>query len=182
MFTQILSSISLAVVVSGIKLIFTVSWKFLTLLCIPAAITTIVPPCSQGQWDDPSYTPTNGTYTDTSNITSTVYIVYQKAGATEDASPNQPVADTAVTAVDGIVTEAGTNSATRRSFLKRSEGFAKRSPSDFELVFYGTGTGLNDRDASVEGTAYLTYSLVSNATYNVDDCLAECDQVETCGE
>lgn len=149
-----------------------------------AAVTTIVPPFSQGQWNAPSNALTlNGTYTDTSTIASTVNVVDQKTSTTGDIPPNQPVADTAVTAVDGQVTAAGTNStASRRSFVTRSEGFAKRSPSDYELVFSGTGTTPNDRDASIEGTAYLTYTLVSNATYDVDDCLAQCDRVETCGK
>ena len=126
----------------------------------------------------------DGTYTDTSTILSTAKLVDQKTTTTGDTPPNQPVANTAVTAVDGKIIAAGTDStATRRTFLKRhSEGFAKRSPSDYELVFSGTGTGPNDRDASIQGTAYLTYSLVSNATYNVNDCLALCDQVESCGK
>jgi len=153
-------------------------------VCILAAVTTIVPPCSKGKWNDPSNALTlDGTYTDTSTITSTAKTVEQKTGATGDVPPNQPVAETIVTAVDGEVTEAGTNSTkTPRSFLTRSEGFSKRSSNDYNLVFSGTGTGLNDRDASVEGTAYLTYSLVSNATYNVNACLAKCDQVEICGK
>ncbi|KAF8805644.1 hypothetical protein BYT27DRAFT_7258024 [Phlegmacium glaucopus] len=163
MFIRLLSSISLAVAVS-------------------AAVTNIVPPCSKGQWNDPSNALTlDGTFTDATTITSTANTVDQKAGATDDTPPNQPVADTVVTAVDGEVTDAGTNStATPRSLLTRSEGYLKRSPSDYELVFSGTGTGPSDRDAAIEGTAYLTYSLVSNATYDVDDCLAKCDQVEIC--
>ncbi|TFK22704.1 hypothetical protein FA15DRAFT_747670 [Coprinopsis marcescibilis] len=31
-------------------------------------------------------------------------------------------------------------------------------------VFAGTGTGASDRDASVQGTAYLTFTLVPNST------------------
>lgn len=104
----------------------------------------------------------------------------QKTNTTGDAPPDQPIADTVITAIDGQITGAGTD--TRRSFLEHSEGFVKRSPSDYELVFSGTGTDPEDRDASIEGTAYLTYTLVSNATYGVDECLAKCDQVEICGK
>lgn len=118
--------------------------------------------------------------TDTENIVSTVYNVDQKSGADVDTPPNQPVADTALTAVDGSLTTAGSggDGSSRRSFSERST----RRSSDYELVFPGTGTGPNDRDASIEGTAYLTYSLVSNATYDVDDCFYKCDQVDTCGK
>ena len=142
-------------------------------------MTTIVPPASQGQWDAPSSN-TNGTVTDTENIVSTVYNVDQKSGAGVDTPPNQPVADTTLTAVDGSLTTAGSDgdSPSRRSFSEQ----LRRQPSDYELVFSGTGTGPNDRDASIEGTAYLTYSLVSNATYNVNDCLKRCDQVNSCGK
>ena len=142
-------------------------------------MTTIVPPASQGQWDAPSSN-TNGTVTDTENIVSTVYNVDQKSGADAYTPPNQPVASTALTAVDGSLTTAGSDgdSPSRRSFFERS---TRRSPN-YELVFSGTGTGPNDRDAAIEGTAYLTYSLVSNATYNVNDCLDKCDEVESCGK
>ena len=40
------------------------------------------------------------------------------------------------------------------------------------------GRGFDNRDAVIEGTAHLTYSLVSNATYDVDNCLNNCDQVD----
>jgi len=63
--------------------------------------------------------------------------------------------------------------------LRRSLLFS-RDPSDYEEVFTGSGTGPNDRDASIEGTAYLTFGLVDNSTYNVDACLAFCDSVDQC--
>ncbi|KXN92682.1 hypothetical protein AN958_00352 [Leucoagaricus sp. SymC.cos] len=40
--------------------------------------------------------------------------------------------------------------------------------------------GPTDRDGSIEGTAYLTYTVVSNLTYSVDDCLRFCDRVDGC--
>ncbi|KIJ33759.1 hypothetical protein M422DRAFT_182877 [Sphaerobolus stellatus SS14] len=35
-------------------------------------------------------------------------------------------------------------------------------------------------DASIEGTAYLTYTVVPNSTYNVDACLSFCNTVPGC--
>jgi hypothetical protein len=118
--------------------------------------------------------------TDTESIVSTVYNVDQKSGADANTLPNQPVTKTTLTAVDGSITTAGSgsDSPSRRSF---SERLTRRS-SSYELVFSGTGTGPNDRDAAIEGTAYLTYILVSNSTYNVNDCLKKCDQVGGCGK
>jgi hypothetical protein len=142
-----------------------------------------VPPFSQGSWDPSNTLTLAGTDTDTSSIVSTANVVDQKSGATNDVPPDQPVAATVVTAVNGTVTAAGTNStASRRSFLAPSQGFSKRDPGDYTLVFPGTGTDPSDRDAAIQGTAYLTYTLVPNATYDVTDCLANCDAVETCGK
>jgi hypothetical protein len=144
-----------------------------------AATTKIVPPGSKGVWNDPGNTlDLSGTTTDTDTIVSTAKIVDQKGGATGD--PDQPIPSTAVTAVDGQLTPDGTSGSTSTS-RRRSTGISRRAPSDYELVFSGTGTGPNDRDASIEGTAYLTFTLVDNSTYNVDACLAFCDSVQYCG-
>ena len=127
--------------------------------------------------------------TDTNSIVTTANNVDQKSGAAVNTPPNQPVPNTTLTAVDGSLTTAGSgggdsdssssSTSRRRSFSKHS---TKRSPPDYEIVFLGTGTDPHDRDAAIEGTAYLTYTLVSNATYDVDDCLDKCDQIETCGK
>jgi hypothetical protein len=52
------------------------------------------------------------------------------------------------------------------------------------MVFSGTGDSPADRDASIEGTAYLTHTLVGNATYDggLEQCLVWCDGIEGCGE
>jgi len=143
-----------------------------------AVVTNIVPPASKGVWNDPANAlDLTGTDTDTDIIVSTANIVDQKAGATGD--PNQPIPETVITAVDGQLTAAGTSNDT--SSRRRSTGYSRRSASDYELVFSGTGTGPNDRDGSIQGTAYLTFTLVPNSTYNVDACLAFCDSVELCG-
>ncbi|TFK32624.1 hypothetical protein BDQ12DRAFT_771726, partial [Crucibulum laeve] len=151
------------------------------ILTLPiAAVTQVVPPALKGAVNAVSnQLDLDGTGTDATTIASTVDAVDQKVSVPIDAPPNQPVAETVVTAVDGQLTSAGT-AATRRSFEFTSEHFTKRSASDYDLVFSGTGTGPNDRDGSIQGTAYLTYTVVSNSTYNVDDCLAFCDRVDQC--
>lgn len=139
-----------------------------------------MPPASKGTWYNPAAAvDLSGTTTDSDSIANTAAIVDQKSGATGD--PDQPIPDTAVTAVDGQLTAAGSSdsSSTRRSFT--GNPIVSRSPSDYETVFTGSGTGPSDRDASIEGTAYLTFTLVNNATYNINDCLAFCDGVEQCG-
>ncbi|KAE9398947.1 hypothetical protein BT96DRAFT_976123 [Gymnopus androsaceus JB14] len=120
----------------------------------------------------------NGTTTDTSNIVSTVQQVDQKAGAAPDAPPAQPAVNTTITAVDGDLVNqtVPTNTTSSRRGLYE---IARRN-DNYEQVFSGTGTGPDDRDAAIEGTAYLTYTVVSNATYDVDDCLDYCDSVEGC--
>lgn len=120
-----------------------------------------------------------GTETDTETIVSTVQIVNQKSGASNDALPNQPPPPTTVTAVDGELSAAAD---TIQNPTRRSLDLSGRSIDDYEVVFEGTGTGLNDRDGSIEGTAYLTYTVVSNLTYDVSDCLSFCDRVEGCGK
>ncbi|KJA22232.1 hypothetical protein HYPSUDRAFT_41120 [Hypholoma sublateritium FD-334 SS-4] len=161
-FTKFLSAVSLAVAAS-------------------ALVTNIVPPASQGAWNDPSdaLIPDNTATTDTDSIVSTASIVDQKSGAAGDTDPNQPVPPVTVTAVDGDLTNttiANLTSTRRRS----ARSLSRRDPSDYELVFSGSGTGPTDRDASIEGTAYLTFTLVPNSTYNVDACLAFCDSVTDC--
>jgi len=160
-FSRLITSVSLAVAAS-------------------AAVTNIVPPALKGAWFDPTKNIDLGsTVTDSDTIANTATIVDQKTGATGE--PDQPIPETAVTAVDGTITAAGslnTNSTSSRRSL--SSGFARRSPSNYDTVFTGTGTGPTDRDGSIEGTAYLTFTTVNNATYNINDCLAFCDGIEQC--
>lgn len=139
-----------------------------------------MPPASKGTWYNPATAlDLTGTGTDTDSIVNTALAVNQTAGAAGATDPNQPIPPTQVTAVDGTLTAAGSvdgnTTSSRRSLL------FSRDPSDYEEVFTGSGTGPNDRDASIEGTAYLTFGLVDNSTYNVDACLAFCDSVDQCG-
>ena len=160
----------------------------LSLSIARAAVVAPVPPALQGK---PASTANqldlSGTTTDSSNIASTANVVNQKAGATTDAPPGQAPNATVVTAQDGQLTGAGSlrRRAIPGSFNKRNfddqDSLAKRH-SGYTEVFTGTGTNPSDRDAAVEGTAYLTYTLVPNSTYNVDACLSFCDSVDTCGK
>ncbi|KAF7760329.1 hypothetical protein Agabi119p4_11005 [Agaricus bisporus var. burnettii] len=112
--------------------------------------------------------------TDVDRIISTARIVDQKAGATGDAPPGQAPPPTTVTAVDGkLIQDFVPLSPTRRSLFPRLL-------DGYDVVFQGTGMGPTDRDASIEGTAYLTYTVVPNNTYSVDDCLRFCDRVTGC--
>ncbi|KIJ30951.1 hypothetical protein M422DRAFT_267472, partial [Sphaerobolus stellatus SS14] len=139
-----------------------------------AVVNVVVPPALGGLFTTGNALNLTNTQTDTATIVLTANIVDQKSGPPDDVPPNEPVPDTAVIAVDGKVTVSGTPS--RRSLPRRT--MQKRSPSDYKLLFNGTGTGPNDRDASIDGTAYLTYTVVPNSTYSVDACLDFCDGVD----
>ncbi|KAF8054343.1 hypothetical protein FPV67DRAFT_1131368 [Lyophyllum atratum] len=154
----------------------------LTLLAITANAATsgIVPPAQRGIPNTPQEVDVNGTTTDTQNIAVTVPLVDQKAGATDDAPPNQPVPDTLVTALDGQVVDSGTTVSLLSAKARPTVDLSRRTVAGYEQVFAGTGTRLTDRDGSIEGTAYLTYTVVSNATYDVDACLNFCSRVNGC--
>lgn len=119
----------------------------------------------------------NDSVTDTQSIVSTALNINQKSTAT--GLPDQAVNSTTVTAVDGAILTSPIPSTSSRRELSPP---TRRSAANYELVFNGTGVAPNDRDASIEGTAYLTFTTVNNATYNVADCLAFCDSVTTCGK
>jgi len=122
--------------------------------------------------------------TDLSSIFATIGSVEQKATTPPDAVPNQSPPETVVSAIDGELTGVDVVNATTTDLpAKRSLDIAKRvTRADFSTIFSGSGTGPNDRDCAVEGTAYLTYKLVSNATYSVGDCLDFCASTDTCGK
>lgn len=132
-----------------------------------------------------------------------VTTVDQKSGVLVDELPNQPVVETVVVAKDGRLTgkrgarkkRVRGSKGTKFVAAREEEGlvgrmssgggkrrFGKRGVDDYRLVFSGTGTARTDRDASIQGTAYLTHTLVSNATYNVEACLDFCSRVQGCGE
>ncbi|KAK2464922.1 hypothetical protein APHAL10511_002998 [Amanita phalloides] len=150
----------------------------------------IVPPASRGDpvWVANTLDPNDG-MTDAASITSTVAVVQQKGGAGNTTPPDKPVSDTVVTAVDGRLTLLGNmtqSPAHKRGEWgimlaeKRSDNRSVPVRAGYTQIFAGTGTGPSDRDAAIQGTAYLTYTLVPNSTYNVDACLDYCDRTERC--
>ncbi|KAF5365183.1 hypothetical protein D9758_005340 [Tetrapyrgos nigripes] len=134
----------------------------------------IVPPASQGVPDlNTQPVDLNGATTDITGIVSTASLVDQKSGPSLREPPNLPSPETAITAIDNTLVKTTVTSVTntRRSLVKRS-------PSDYVQVFEGKQKA--SRDGSIEGTGYLTYTLVDNSTYNVDQCLDFCDHTKDC--
>ncbi|KAJ7589536.1 hypothetical protein C8J56DRAFT_1076194 [Mycena floridula] len=108
------------------------------------------------------------------SIVKTASIIDQKDGATGSTVPPE-IPPVTVTAVDSTRRELS-----RHTIPGRFANVVKRARSDYTTVFTGTGTGLDDRDGLIEGTAYLTFTLVDNSTYNIDACLAQCDSIPQC--
>ena len=122
----------------------------------------------------------NGTETDTQIIDSTVLSVNQKGGANDNSPPNRPVTETTVTAVDGQVLTNQTTVSSAPSTLgsfQNTSTVTKRQDSGYE-VFTGSVSG---PDGSIEGTAYLTYTVLPNSTYDINGRLSFCDSVDQCG-
>jgi hypothetical protein len=169
------------------------------------AATAIVPPGHQGV---PHQTPTDVDHPKPDNaaiVETALGQVDQKIAPPVDAPPNAAVAPTLVTAVDGTVTnstiaetvtnstgaDASSASTRRRRHHQKARAFgsharnraivgvAKREAGKFEKVF--DGLPADQHDASIQGTAYLTYTVVNNATYNVQGCLDWCSTVKGCG-
>jgi hypothetical protein len=148
------------------------------------AADTIPLPINKGVPSGPNESPDfSNTKTDSSQILDTAKAVDQKSGPAADEAPDQPVANTTITALDGTLVDnipvnSTTTTARRRDIPGRFARAAKRN-SDYEQVFAGNGTGT---DASIQGSAYLTYTLIQPGdTYNVDACLSFCDSVQGCG-
>ncbi|TFK64471.1 hypothetical protein BDN72DRAFT_774517 [Pluteus cervinus] len=130
--------------------------------------------------------------TDSDTIAATAQQVDQKAGPTDGAPPSDDVPPTVVTAVDGDVTKAGESGDalldvlhdpnsnadldTGSSLSKRDFSLKKRAT--YQQVFSGSGTGPSDRDASIQGTAYLTFTRLDS--YDEGACKAFCDGINAC--
>ncbi|KAF8632774.1 hypothetical protein AX17_004761 [Amanita inopinata Kibby_2008] len=161
--------------------------RLLTVACFATAVAgsalRIIPPAHQGK-SVSNKDQTRHPETDTNKIVSTVHIVHQKGGADSNAHPNQAPLRTSVTAVDGRVEHQAVprDDKEHSGHRKREDGIniEKRILPGYTQVFAGTGTGPDDRDAAIEGTAYLTYTVVPNSTYNVDACLEFCNRVPGC--
>ncbi|KAE9403666.1 hypothetical protein BT96DRAFT_964469 [Gymnopus androsaceus JB14] len=160
--------------------------RFLALstLAVSIAQCDVIAPAYQGiPADDSNSSNFNGTTTDSASITDTANQVANinetYTGATANTPPNAPAANTTITAVDGNLVNGTVPTSTTRRSLAQTQ-LSRRNDSNYELAFWGTGTDPEDRDASIMGTAYLTYTVVDNSTYNIDDCLAFCDSVPGC--
>ncbi|KAF8650694.1 hypothetical protein AX16_005068 [Volvariella volvacea WC 439] len=151
---------------------------------------TVLTPAQKAQQDsDPQPLNLDGTGTDIDTIMSTIPLVNQKTGANDNAPPSSDVPPTVITAIDGNVTVAGTSGDallavlhgdTTDPTITTGSTLQRRDVADYTEIFGGTGRGTADRDASIQGTAYLTYTVVSNDTYNIDACLGFCDSVKGC--
>ncbi|THV02255.1 hypothetical protein K435DRAFT_792764 [Dendrothele bispora CBS 962.96] len=139
----------------------------------------------------------DGVMTDMDSILAAASTVDQKSGPAADDPPQLPPPTTSVTILDGTPINSTVDAVAadgvtlnRRSRARRSHrGLLKhrrelaRRDSDFspdpryEQVFGDNG---DDHDGSIQGTAYLTYTVVDNSTYNVLDCLQFCDRVKDC--
>ncbi|TFK68761.1 hypothetical protein BDN72DRAFT_897895 [Pluteus cervinus] len=156
----------------------------------PVAINSGKPP-SIAQ-SDGSPDPSTSNPTDSDAIAAAAQQVDQKAGPTDGAPPSDDVPPTVVTVIDGDVTAAGQGGDALLDVLhdtdshpdldtgsvvtKRDVSLKKRDT--YEQVFAGTGTGPTDRDASIQGTAYLTFTRLNS--YDLAACEAFCDGITTC--
>ncbi|TFK68010.1 hypothetical protein BDN72DRAFT_858751 [Pluteus cervinus] len=183
---------------------FTRLFSLLVLGTIAAGTGGIVPPGLSSAGADPESSTLNpvdvttANPTDIDTIISTIRQVNQKTGAEDKSPPSPGVPETVVTAVDGNVTIAGQNSSSLLGVLHDTSAHPevttgsiigsssvsspsrKRMLDGYTTVFEGTGTGPNDRDASIQGTAYLTYKVLDNSTYDVDGCQDFCNSVPAC--
>ncbi|KAF7354383.1 hypothetical protein MVEN_01127100 [Mycena venus] len=150
--------------------------RFLALAALLASATALVPPGRKGVPNAPVPDNTTAPTPDNALIVHTASQVYQKSGPSVDAPPNASIPPTTVTAVDGTLTN--TTVADAGSSRRRDAGRLGKRDSGFEKLFDGLPVG--QHDASIEGTAYLTYTVVNNATYNVQACLDWCAGINGC--
>ncbi|KAJ7255521.1 hypothetical protein B0H12DRAFT_1233119 [Mycena haematopus] len=123
--------------------------------------------------------PANNTLDIPNNLTDvfdTAKVINQaRCAPADDTPPGLPPASTMVTALDG---EIMLNNISDSSSIDLLHAARRRDFFDYELVFAGTA----DNDAPVQGTAYLTYTLVSNSSYDQGktECLDFCTKTEGC--
>ncbi|KAJ6511634.1 hypothetical protein DFH09DRAFT_1100386 [Mycena vulgaris] len=151
--------------------------RFFALAALFLSATAVVPPGHQGVPNAPTADIVAPT-TDTAAIADTAGQVNQKSGAPVDAAPNADVPPTAVTALDGTLTNASIPDLSAAPSARRDLGRLGKRQSGFEQVFAPLPAG--QHDGSIEGTAYLTYTVVNNATYNVKDCTDFCARTTGC--
>ncbi|KAG5640682.1 hypothetical protein DXG03_007542 [Asterophora parasitica] len=84
-------------------------------------------------------------------------------------------------AINGKVLDVSISAQTgNRVTVAGHPNLVERAPI-FLQEFAGTGTGETNRDGSIEGNAYLTYTVLNNATYDVAGCINFCNSVLGCG-
>ncbi|TFK64854.1 hypothetical protein BDN72DRAFT_901199, partial [Pluteus cervinus] len=132
----------------------------------------------------------DGSPLDLGAIVAIAKTINQKAGAQDDAPPSTQIPETVITAVGDTITTAGSGTGallgvihgetppdlSTGSTLQRRDS----DDGDYIQVFAGTGTDPSDRDASIIGTGYLTYTVLPDNTYDVDGCLQFCDLIGPC--
>ncbi|KAF7333709.1 hypothetical protein MVEN_02327200 [Mycena venus] len=148
-----------------------------------SSASAIVPPGQQGAFNQSITHSSNGPTTDANLIARTVGQVSQKSGPPYDEAPDPDIPPTGVTAIDGVLTSStvadvtGSTSSHRRR-PRHYFGRFDRRQLGFEEIF--ADLPANQHDAAIEGTAYLTYTLVPNSTYNIDACLAWAATIDGC--
>ncbi|KAJ7504310.1 hypothetical protein B0H11DRAFT_511054 [Mycena galericulata] len=118
----------------------------------------------------------SGNSTDITTIVQTAKVVDQRAGApTDGTSPGLPQAPTKLTALDGLIMSSNISDSNSTGALS---GAGRRAFSDYTLVFDGT----ERNDAAIQATGYLTFTVVSNASYaqGLAECFAFCDSTPGC--
>ncbi|KAJ3985589.1 hypothetical protein F5890DRAFT_1119932 [Lentinula detonsa] len=123
-------------------------------------------------------------YGTTTDLESIAHAVFQrtrrKFGVTAECPPNLPPASTIATTLDDEVVNSAVLVPRNPSIRTVVHQMLRRPTSDYVRIFGGTGIGPEDRDASVVGVSYLTYTLVNSSTYNIDECLEFCDSIRGC--
>ncbi|KAF7308869.1 hypothetical protein MKEN_01087100 [Mycena kentingensis (nom. inval.)] len=156
------------------------------LLALAAAVAAVsgqysLPPALQGAQNSASSSSIvvpdhKSDFTDSHSIAETASVVEQKTGVpAPDTLPGLPQAPTKLTALDGELLVSDIPDA-----AGGASGFGRRAPADYDLVF-GPAQG-SAPDAAVEGTAYLSFFLVNNATDEIarNECFARCDDTPGC--
>ncbi|KAF7360994.1 hypothetical protein MSAN_01129600 [Mycena sanguinolenta] len=151
--------------------------RLLALAALLVSTAAIIPPGHQGPLNQPPPAVTAPT-TDNDAIAQTATQVNQKTAPPVDTPPNAVIPPVSVTAIDGTVTNTTVSDVAPNSNSKRRRRRFGKRQSGFEKIF--DGLAADQHDASIEGTAYLTYTVVSNATYNVQDCLDWCTTIQGC--
>ncbi|KAH8834976.1 hypothetical protein DL96DRAFT_1549645 [Flagelloscypha sp. PMI_526] len=129
--------------------------------------------------------------TDVNGIIGTIKSVNQAFTLPLNALPDQAIQKTVVTAADGKLTDAAPvvplstdGTAEGAALIPRGGSHGGQTTPTFKEVIKGniSAAGVPGLDCSIEGIAYLGYTLVPNITYSVDDCLSYCKAKQGCVE